>query len=177
MRSSKLRAAAAWATGGPRGNLSGARNQRQANAGVRSRQARVPTPRERKSADPGKERQLASMNLLAARQCSSELGTLRRLHPIYCDDRCTLIPSAWASLSADSTRSYSRRLDAISRTERLWRRSLQRPSSAIRPSKERSLEHGAAAGTLLTGLHGGPHLCYRLRRQEPAHHLPRPPQR
>ena len=32
-------------TGGPFGNLSGARNQRQATAGVRSRQARVPAPR------------------------------------------------------------------------------------------------------------------------------------
>jgi CubicO group peptidase (beta-lactamase class C family) len=35
----------AGATGGPFGNLSGARNQRQATAEVRSRQARVPAPR------------------------------------------------------------------------------------------------------------------------------------
>src|ERR1039458_6984337 len=97
--------------------------------------------------------------------------------PWHSDDRCTLIAGALACLSANSTRSYRRRLDAISRTERLWRLSLYGPSRALRPAKEPSLENGVAAGTLLTGLHRGPHLCHRLRGQESAHDLPRPRQR
>src|ERR1039457_4192075 len=97
--------------------------------------------------------------------------------PWHSDDRCTLIAGALACLSANSTRSYRRRLDAISRTERLWRLSLYGPSRALRPAKEPSLENGVAAGTLLTGLHRGPHLCHRIRGQESAHDLPRPRQR